>query len=99
MCLETFNSWVGYKLDGVPVHFIRDMRAYFLRWWIVSPTPDSQAVGDYLFQYIRSYPPYLEVVSSIRNLRTRHAVVIRDPPNIDLRAQLCLSKTELDEAT
>jgi hypothetical protein len=25
-------------------------------------------------QYIRSYPPYLEAASSIRNLRTRHAV-------------------------
>jgi hypothetical protein len=28
-----------------------------------------------LLQYIRSYPPYLQAVSSIRNLRTRHAVV------------------------
>jgi hypothetical protein len=28
-----------------------------------------------LIQHIRSYPPYLEAVSSIRNLRTRHAVV------------------------
>jgi hypothetical protein len=33
-------------------------------------------------QYIRSYSPYLEVVSSIRNLRTRHAVVTRDSPNM-----------------
>jgi hypothetical protein len=40
-------------------------------------TPFS-AVGDYLFN-IRSYPPYLETVSSICNLRTRHAVVTRDP--------------------
>jgi hypothetical protein len=35
-----------------------------------------------LIQYIRSYPPYLEVVSSIRNLRTRHAMATRDPHNI-----------------
>jgi hypothetical protein len=35
-----------------------------------------------VFQYTRSYPPYLETVSSIRNLRTRHAVVTRNPPNI-----------------
>jgi hypothetical protein len=28
-----------------------------------------------LIQYIRSNPPYLEAVSSIRNLRTRHAMV------------------------
>jgi hypothetical protein len=33
-------------------------------------------------QYIRSYPTYLEAVSSIRNLRKRHAVVTRDPPNM-----------------
>jgi hypothetical protein len=35
-----------------------------------------------LIQYIYSYPSYLEAASSIRNLRTRHAVVSRDPPNI-----------------
>jgi hypothetical protein len=34
-----------------------------------------------LIQYIRSYPPCPEAVSSIRNLMTRHAVVTRDPLN------------------
>jgi hypothetical protein len=38
-----------------------------------------------LIQCISSYPPYLEAVSSIRNLRSRHAVVTRDPPNIGRR--------------
>jgi hypothetical protein len=33
-------------------------------------------------QYIRSYPPYLKAVSSIRNPRTRHAVVTVDPLNM-----------------
>ncbi|KAJ4452211.1 hypothetical protein ANN_03729 [Periplaneta americana] len=49
----------------------------------VIPSPNPQAGGPpligcprLLIQYIRSYPPYLEAVSSIRNLRTRHAVVI-----------------------
>jgi hypothetical protein len=62
-----------------------------LRWWVVSPPPNPQAGGPppvvcprLLIQYIRSYPPYLEAVSSIRNLRTRHAVVTRDPPNMGL---------------
>jgi hypothetical protein len=36
-----------------------------------------------LIQYIHSYPPYLEAVSSIRNVRTRHAMATRDPPNMD----------------
>jgi hypothetical protein len=60
----------------------------FLRWRVVSPTPYPQAGGPplvgcprLLIQYIHSFPPYLEGVSSIRNLRTRHAVVTRDPPN------------------
>jgi hypothetical protein len=38
-----------------------------------------------LIQYIRNHPPYLEAVSSIRSLRTRHAVVTRDPPNMVCR--------------
>ncbi|KAJ4428508.1 hypothetical protein ANN_24550 [Periplaneta americana] len=49
----------------------------------VIPSPNPQAGGPpligcprLLIQYIRSYPPYLEAVSSIRNLRTCHAVVI-----------------------
>jgi hypothetical protein len=49
---------------------------------VSSPTPKPQAKGPpfdscprLLVQYIRSYPPYLEAVSHIRNLRTRHAVV------------------------
>jgi hypothetical protein len=34
-------------------------------------------------QYIRSYPPYLEAVSSNCDLRMHHAVVTRDTPNLD----------------
>jgi hypothetical protein len=37
-----------------------------------------------LIQYIRGYSPYLEAVSYIRNLSTRHAVLTRDPPNMEL---------------
>jgi hypothetical protein len=54
--------------------------AGFLRWGVLSPTPNLQAgepslVGRplLLIQCIRSYPAYLEAVSSIRNLRTRRA--------------------------
>jgi hypothetical protein len=53
--------------------------------------PNPQAGGPppvgclrLLIQYIRSYPPYLEAVSSIRNLRTCHAAGTRDPPNMEL---------------
>jgi hypothetical protein len=62
------------------------------RWGVVSPPPNHQAGGPppvgcprLFIQYIRSYPPYLEAVSSIRNLRTRHAVVTGDPLNMLLR--------------
>jgi hypothetical protein len=61
----------------------------FLRWWVVSPPPNPQAGGPapvgcprLLIQYIRSYPPYLEAVSSIHNLKMCHAVVTGDPLNM-----------------
>jgi hypothetical protein len=52
------------------------------------PTPQAGGwplVGcPWLFiQYICSYPPYLEAVSSICSLRKHHSVVTRDPPNIE----------------
>jgi hypothetical protein len=60
----------------------------FLRW-VVRATPNPQTGGPplvgcprLLIQYIRSYHPYLEAVPSIRTLRTRHAVVTRNPPNM-----------------
>jgi hypothetical protein len=56
-------------------------QASFLRWGVVSPTPNHQAEGPplvgcprLLIRYIRSCPPKLE----------GHAVVARDPPNMDL---------------
>jgi hypothetical protein len=64
----------------------------FLRLGIVSLTLSPRAGGPpivgcpwLLIQYIRSFPPYLEGVSSIRNLRTRNAVVTRVPPNISYK--------------
>jgi hypothetical protein len=36
-----------------------------------------------IIRYIRSYHPYLEAVFSIGNLRTRHAMVTRDPLNME----------------
>jgi hypothetical protein len=75
------------QVRGPLRHFVTSL---FFRWGVVSPTPNPQAGGSplvgsprLLIQYIRSYPPYLEGVSSIRNVRTRHAVVTRDPPNMD----------------
>jgi hypothetical protein len=65
-----------------------------LRWWVVIPPPNPQAGGPppvgsprLLIQYIRRYPPYLEAVSSIRNLRTRHAVVTGDPLNMAMNTK------------
>jgi hypothetical protein len=61
-----------------------------LRWGIVSPSPNPQAGGPpivgcprLLIQCIRSYHPYSEAVSSIRNPRTRHAMVTGDQLNMD----------------
>jgi hypothetical protein len=59
--------------------------------------PNPLARGPYvdvcsrlLIQYIRSYPPYLETVSSIRNLRSRLAVVTRDPANLCVFVSICI---------
>jgi hypothetical protein len=52
---------------------------------LLAPPPNPQSGGPPLvgcpqqvIQYISSYPPSLEAFSTIRNLRTRHAVVTRD---------------------
>jgi hypothetical protein len=44
------------------------------------PKLEDHPMLSYL--YIRSYPQYLEAISSLCSLRTRHAVVTRDPPNM-----------------
>jgi hypothetical protein len=61
---------------------------FFLRWGFLTPaqSPKWKAtpVGcpRLLIQYIRRYPLYPETVSSMRNLRTRHAAVTGDPLNM-----------------
>jgi hypothetical protein len=58
-------------------------KLFFLWQGVVSPMPNPRKrtttfqCPRLLIQYIRSYPPYLEAVSSIHNLKTRHAVVTR----------------------
>jgi hypothetical protein len=46
-----------------------------------------------LIQYIHSYPLYLEAIS-IRNVRMHHAMVARDPPNME--ADIFCFRSELD---
>jgi hypothetical protein len=67
-------------------------RIRLVLWWrVVSPTLNpklgEQPLVSYLrllIPYIRSYTLHLETVSSIRNPRTRDAVVTRDPLNMDI---------------
>jgi hypothetical protein len=40
-----------------------------------------------IIQYIRRYSTYLGPVSSIRNLRTGHAVLVKDPNNMGIHSQ------------
>jgi hypothetical protein len=62
---------------------------------LLAPTPNPEARGPafvgcprLFIQYIRSYHPYLEAFSSIRNLRTRHAAVTKEPPNMVIHTLL-----------
>jgi hypothetical protein len=72
---------------------------YFLWRGVVSLTSNSQAGGPplprcsrLLIQYIRSYPPYLEAISSIHNLRTCSAMLTKDPFSIGTDKQQILYK-------
>jgi hypothetical protein len=58
------------------------------------PTPKLEdhhlsAVRDCLFNIFTVTSLYLQAVASIRNLRTRHAVLIRDPHNMDVAVLRC----------
>jgi hypothetical protein len=71
------------QVRGTLWHFIT---IFFLRWGVACSTPNPFAGGSPLvgctqlhIHYIHSYPSYREAVSSIRNLRTRHAFVAMDP--------------------
>jgi hypothetical protein len=82
-------EWSDIKYTWMPSPIYQNM-VNFLRWGVYSPTPNPQAGGPLLvgclwllIQYIRSDPPKLEGVSSIRNLRTRRAMVTRDPHNME----------------
>lgn len=64
-------------------HFQRKLREMFLRWEVgllLNPQAGRLLFLRYpwmLIQCIRGHLPYPEVVSSIRNIHTRHAVRIR----------------------
>jgi hypothetical protein len=71
---------------------------------IVSLPPYLQAGGPasvsclrLLVQYIRRYPPYLEAISCICNLRMYHAMVTADPLNVALN--IINKKNEFREQT
>jgi hypothetical protein len=53
---------------------------------LLVPHPRPQ-VEDHPLPAVRdfSYPPYLEAISSIRNLRTYHAVMRRDSLNMGIK--------------
>jgi hypothetical protein len=70
------------QVRGPLWHFVTNC---FLRWGVVSPRLTS-TVDDHPLSAVRhclfniwGYPPYLEAVSSIRNLRTHHAMVTKRP--------------------
>jgi hypothetical protein len=62
-----------------------------------------------LIQYLRNYPPCLKTVSSTCNLRTRNAVVTRDPINMIIKnmqywmsltsfqSDVCFTRTQITD--
>jgi hypothetical protein len=81
--VQTRTTWCYFPEDNI-LHFITSL--FFMMSY---PHAKPQAQGPplvgcprLLIQYIHSYPPYLESVSSVCNLRTHYAMVTRDPPNM-----------------
>jgi len=67
---------------------ISEQASFYGELLVPGPTPQSGGpplIGcpRLLIQCIRSYPPYLEAVSYIRNQRTRHAVGTWDTHNME----------------
>ncbi|KAJ4443747.1 hypothetical protein ANN_05525 [Periplaneta americana] len=97
----------GPQLEGPEFEYSElSLKVCGSRYRELDPSPNPQAgepllIGcpRLLIQYIRSYPPYLEAVSSIRNLKTRHAVVIGTHNtlgiNLGLRCWLILEQIDL----
>lgn len=58
-----------------------DVNLFPLRWEAVGSPPNIKLeyhpLSSVRVQYIRSYTPDLQAVSAIRNLKWRHAVVIK----------------------
>jgi hypothetical protein len=78
--LSTSFKWI--RPSPRPRVTFRNKLFFFLRWGVVSPSPNPQFGGPnpvgcprLLIQYIRSCSPYFEAVSSNCNLKTSHAVV------------------------
>jgi len=87
--LRHFSLWnflnppVTFSLLGSKILIATTFRNFLFLWpGIVCPPPNLKATGPPLvdcprlfIQCTRSYPPYLEAVSSIHNLRTRHTLM------------------------
>jgi hypothetical protein len=91
ICIETLRSIIQWIRLCPTLLVIFRNKLIFYGEELLAPRP-TPAEGPplvgclrLLIYYIRSYPPYMEAVSSIRNLRTRHAVVTKGPPNMDRR--------------
>ncbi|PNF34305.1 hypothetical protein B7P43_G16292 [Cryptotermes secundus] len=59
--------------------------------------PNPQ-VGDYRMSAVRSYHLHIEAFSSIRNLRTRHAIVTRGPRNMEHEDIACTMACRLQHS-
>jgi hypothetical protein len=79
--LSDINIFLHYK-----IFVVFGNKLIFYGEELLAPRPTPQTAGQplvgctrLLIQYICSYPPKPEDVSSIRNLRTRLVVVTKDP--------------------
>jgi hypothetical protein len=84
------------KLSFTSLCLGKSFWVYFLWSVVVKPMPNPKA-GEpprgYLQLFIhciRSNSPQLGAASSLSKLRTRHAIMKRDPPNMDMKLYCCI---------
>jgi hypothetical protein len=89
--ISIFLSSGHYLKKSSKPNAICDFVTNSFLWW-VTPTSNPQSGGLpliscplLLIQYFCSYPPHMDAISSIHNLRAHHAVLVRDTLNMEVK--------------
>jgi hypothetical protein len=84
VCFPVLRSCQGIHRDLWPCVLFHNNLEVF-QWGVVCPCPTPKLEGHpYRLSYVCSYPPYLEAISPICNLRISHAMLTGEPLNMTI---------------